>query len=230
MSRYYGEAEVGGVTIKFSTKAMFLDYMADLRSAGSAQETAAPETPKESGNSEAGLPEGYITVGSLSKKVVKDYKSGTVKFPKGSLVIGKKSAQGNLNCLAVNSDGKRVKVAAKLVKMASEASTTDKRDTSTKSKADGNYTTFGGQVVIAGQKLDCRIAEGKLQRGGEATNIHFSVDLREVKKSKKIRRILSANNFRFSNWLTQNTDDSRSSWYINTILTVEQIQALFDAS
>ena len=91
-------------------------------------------------------------------------------------------------------------------------------------KADSNFTTFSGQLVIAGYTLNCRIAEGKLRNGSEATNIHFAESLKDY---PEVRQALKATHYRFSGYLTNETTDSASTWYINTLLTIDQIQAQF---
>ena len=180
----------------------------------SASESAKPEKP-ETSQADASI-DGYTSLGVLANEVSRNYHT----FPKGSLVIGKPTKQGNMNLLAVDGD-RRTKVGKSDVKMTAT-------EGSKRQAADNNYTAFSGQLVIAGQTLNCRVAEGKLRNGGEATTIHFADDIRQVDQSDEIRRVLKDSSFRFSHWLTKQTDDSKSTWYINTLMDISQIQALFD--
>jgi hypothetical protein len=94
--------------------------------------------------------------------------------------------------------------------------------------ADSNYTTFSGQLVIAGQQLPVRLAEGKLHRSGkEATNIHFQTSLKGT-KFDAVRQALKDAHFRFSGYLTNQVDDSQSTWYIPGIFSIAQIQDMMD--
>jgi hypothetical protein len=207
--------EVNGMTIVVDDAEERLQVLREIAQIQLETESATPSTPTSPVPEDDGLklPDGYKPVGETTKQITK---YGRV-YKKGSIAYGKIQANGQTAYLVALPSG-NAKIGKGIVRLTPDTSGSQSQT------ADGNFTTFSGQLVIAGQELVVRLAHGELRHGGESTNLHFAKNLRG---EAAVRKALSNNSFRFSGYLTKLNDDSNSTWYINTKLEIDQVQALF---
>lgn len=165
--------------------------------------------------------DGYKSVGVTTAKLERD---GRI-YPKGSLVIGKATSQGNLNLL-VTSEAGRSKIAKSMVKMTgevSEAAPEKAKAPKVDKSRDGFNTIFDGTIKLAGQKkVGLRVTTTSYY-----TYLIFDRDLRSIKKAKwqVVYKRLSAAAAILHRKMT-NERDGKSVYVIKTVLPIAKVTEL----
>jgi hypothetical protein len=199
-------------------------YDALLR-AGNPVQSGASEAEASEAAAPSGIPwpKGFTVGGASTENLERDGR----KYPKGSPAAYRTYNDNSVRWM-VGSKAGCSKIAVKSVNTAGMLTTTSEAS-SKRQNTEKPGQIFSGQLIVAGEAIKCRVAKGTLRNGADGTNIHFSEDLRKVGNSKQVRKALKDNHWRFSFKLTEMNDDSESSWYLNTLLTIAQIQEQFNS-
>jgi len=203
--------KVNGQEIDLLTKeahSLFLDKMISA-SSGNASPSVEP-TPEipvvDTGTFK--LPPGYLICGKTNE--IRNYHGRT--YPIGSPVFSKRTKQGNKNLLVASSDG-NAKIAAKYVEVVGSPPSPAPRQTD-KTQSNGFL-----QLVIAGNKLNCRTIFVTTARGTEGTAILFEDNIKLHSDSEAIRGSLKAAGFWYNGRIrADHSSYAKSAYWLNTRL------------
>jgi len=205
--------KVNGQEIDLLTKeahSLFLDKMISA-SSGNASPSVESQLPVVDTGAFK-IPDGYKEIGKTNE--IRNYHGRT--YPSGSPVFSKKTAQGNINHLVVSSDG-NAKVARKYVDLLMGVSITAPEVVN--QQTDKTQSNGFLQLVIAGNKLNCRTIFVTTARGTEGTAILFEDNIKLHSDSEAIRGSLKAAGFWYNGRIrADHSSYAKSAYWLNTRL------------